>query len=43
MQRRALLKIIRKFHGWMEGDIAYFPSVWLREQFQRHLALAERE
>lgn len=43
MQRRALLKIVKRFHGWMEGNIAYFPSVWLKEQFQKALVLAERE
>lgn len=36
--------LVRKYHGWLErcadGDwVAYFPSVWHREQFEREAGL----
>lgn len=30
----ALVSLIRKYGGWVEGDMVHFPSVHLRERFE---------
>lgn len=29
---------VAEFHGWIEGDTAYFPSVVMRVQFEKWFA-----
>ncbi len=31
-------KLVRKHKGWIEGEIARFPSPWNNEQFEREFA-----
>ena len=31
-------KLVKKLGGWMEGDVARFPSVAAKEQFERYAA-----
>ncbi len=38
MTKKEFTKIARQFKGWMEGDIARFPSVHQKEQFEKFLA-----
>lgn len=33
MTRKEFVKLVKQFQGWMEGDMARFPSVWHKEQF----------
>jgi hypothetical protein len=28
-------KLVKKYKGWIEGDIARFPSPYLKEQFEK--------
>lgn len=35
MDRKALLKLVKSFGGWLEGDVAYFPSVHQRQLFEK--------
>jgi hypothetical protein len=32
---------VKKFQGWIEGEVAYFPSVYLKEQFEKWCAEQE--
>ena len=38
MAFRDFKKLVRKYRGWIEGDIARFPSVYLKEQFEKEFA-----
>jgi len=38
MTKKQFAALARKFGGWMEGDIARFPSVYQKEQFEKALA-----
>ena len=38
MKLKDFKKLVRKWSGWIEGNMAYFPSVWHREQFQKEAA-----
>lgn len=29
---------VKKFEGWMEGGIARFPSVYLKDEFLKYVA-----
>ena len=35
MTKREFTKLAKQFGGWMEGDIARFPSVHQKEQFEK--------
>lgn len=38
MKLREFKKIVKKYNGWMENGIAYFPSVYLKEQAVAEMA-----
>ena len=33
MTKKQITKIVKKFGGWWDGDIARFPSPYLKDQF----------
>lgn len=35
MTRKEFLALVKRFHGWIEGNVAHFPSVYLKEQFEK--------
>jgi hypothetical protein len=37
MSKREITKLIKKFGGWWEGDIARFPSPHLKDEFLKAL------
>jgi hypothetical protein len=41
MTKAQFAKLVKQFDGWMEGDIARFPSVYQKEQFERALEQVE--
>jgi hypothetical protein len=41
MTKKELVALVTKFGGWMEGDVARFPSVYQKEQFEKALAASK--
>lgn len=37
---KQMLKLVAKYQGWMEGDIARFPSPYLASEFTKAVARA---
>lgn len=35
MTSKNFRRLVKKWNGWIVGGIAYFPTVWHREQFER--------
>ena len=35
MTYKTFKALVKKHKGWIEGGVAYFPSVWNREQFEK--------
>lgn len=33
-------KLVEKHKGWIEGDVARFPSPWHKEQFEKEFLSA---
>jgi len=40
MTSKQLTALLKAHNGWWEGDIARFPSVWDKDQFEKAYALA---
>jgi hypothetical protein len=40
MSKKQFAKLAAKFGGWMEGDVARFPTVWAKQEFEKALAAA---
>jgi hypothetical protein len=37
MNNYAFRKLVAKYQGWIEGGVARFPSVYLKEQFVKEM------
>ena len=35
MTKKQFTALVKKYHGWIEGSVAHFPSVYLKEQFEK--------
>lgn len=35
MKNSDFRKLVKKYHGWIEGNVAYFPSPYLKQQFEK--------
>lgn len=35
---REVRKLVKKYRGWIENNRAYFPSVYLKEEFLKECA-----
>ena len=35
MTTKDLNKLIKRFHGWKEESVIRFPSVYMKEQFEK--------
>lgn len=40
-ERKEFEKLVKRLGGWMEGDIARFPTVDAKDRFKRALAKTE--
>ena len=39
--RKQMFKLVARYQGWMEGDIARFPSPYLAGEFTKAVARAD--
>lgn len=30
-------RMVKKWNGWIEGEVAYFPTPWHKAQFEREV------
>lgn len=42
MKDKDFKKLVKKYHGWIEGSQAFFPSVFLKNQFVKEYEISQK-